>query len=973
LDRRNARRRKQLRRKLLRPDRRYLILPHDMSNRISDSPPPRFSVSQLPAEVDPVEKDFARLLTQALAPSFVLVKRLGAGGMGAVYLARDPLLRRLVAVKVLAPNLASDPEARARFEREGQAVAAISHPNVVNVHSVGELENGVPYIVMQYVEGPTLADRLKQDGPFQARQAKHIIGEVASALAAAHKKGIVHRDIKPSNIILDEDTGRAMVTDFGIAAVKQKEKDEKQPPVDLTQAGVTLGTPAYMSPEQLLAEPTTDKTDIYALGLLGYELFIAEGPYQVSSPKEMMAAHLRDTPRSLSAMRGDIDPELARLLENCLHKDPTKRPTAAEAEKRLEHGAAVLLEWPPPGLERFRAMIRTTTRVIMAGAFVFAIPLVLLSVFDRESVVRHTLPPMTAMYVITALGLITFLVGLGALGVFLGRAREKVRGGYGWGTIFEVVADRRGDTGALIAGAREYAEMEPQRRNAMRRNRLIALVLRLIGSVLPVAGYFLGVAFAARSSGGPTIVLWSSVLLALTLLAEARVIAWQEDRALTAARQRRRSAHARPSSENLAETWTESFEQVRLGQRMGAGPRWQGKPVKVTTWLALGVVGAFGVLMFMIFTLTSLVHIAGNIAYPNFSRIRGNVFRLQRLADYRIPADASITPLRAGQALHAIVRNGPGSTRLPFEREPVITIPPQREVRLTDPFPTTGGGWANHAFRKARRGFTLQERDYLRALADNTALEEFRTLARAPGLDFNGAYWDLTPDAIWMELPTAKGAPIRQVASANLAQAALDLSDGRTQLAEQRVRETLSAGFQLMEHGRVVIENLFGAAIVGQARHALTALYEVTGRERDARFVSPENDPEPPANVGTGRFTVEDIQRSMRAQILDTTMLTGVRWELLQMLAFEPCTDLHQVIFGPDSLHRATMAEAKRTMVKRASDSALFATAERITVVPMTARGSRGAAVRATRPITRATSLLTGNRQLESCLSLFGV
>src|SRR5687768_13263175 len=143
-----------------------------MSNRLSDSPPPRFSVSQLPAEVDPVEKDFARQLTQALAPSFVLVKRLGAGGMGAVYLARDPVLRRLVAVKVMAPALAADPEARARFEREAQAVAAISHPNVVSVYSVGELANGVPFLVMQYIEGRTMSERLKEDGPLDARTAK---------------------------------------------------------------------------------------------------------------------------------------------------------------------------------------------------------------------------------------------------------------------------------------------------------------------------------------------------------------------------------------------------------------------------------------------------------------------------------------------------------------------------------------------------------------------------------------------------------------------------------------------------------------------------------------------------------------------------------------------------------------------------------------------------------------------------------
>jgi hypothetical protein len=943
-----------------------------MSNRLSDSPPPRFSVSQLPAEVDPVEKDFARLLTQALAPSFVLVRRLGAGGMGAVYLARDPLLRRLVAVKVLAPNLASDPEARARFEREGQAVAAISHPNVVNVHSVGELENGVPYIVMQYIEGPTLAERLKQHGPFQARQAKHVIGEVASALAAAHKKGIVHRDIKPANIILDEDTGRAMVTDFGIAAVKAR--DEKpQPAADITQAGVALGTPAYMSPEQLLAEPATDKTDIYALGLLGYELFIAEGPYQVSTPKELMAAHLRDTPRSLSTMRADIDPELARLLESCLEKDPAKRPSAADVEKRLEHGASILLEWPPPGLEKLRGLMRTTLRVIMAGAFVFTLPLVVLSVFDRESFVRQTLPPMTAMFVITTLGLLTFLVGIAALATIFKRAREKVGMGYGWGTILEVVADRRGDTGALIAGAREYAELDHKRRNAMRRNRLIALLLRLLAGVVPVVGYFLGIAFAARSSGGPTIVLWSSIILSLTLLAEARVIAWQEDRALAAARQRRRSAHAHPGTENLAETWTESFEQVRLGQRMGSGPRWQGKPVKTGTYLALAGVAGVGVVVFTIFTLTSLVHIIGNVAYPNYSNIRNRVFRIQRLAEYRVAPDSTITPLRAGQALHAIVRNGPGGTRMPFEKEAVITIPPQREVRLPDPFPLTGGGWANHAVRKARRGFTLQERDYLRALADNTALQEFRTLARAPGLDFTAAFWDLTPEANWMQLPIMKGSPIRQAAAANLAQAALDLSDGRTQLAEQRIRETISAGFLLIEHGRVIIENLFGAAIVGQARASLTALYEVTGRDRDARLVSSDNDPELPANHMAGRANADDAQRALRAAILDTTMLSGIRWEALPLLAIEPCGDMHQIIFGPDSLHRATLAEARRTMVKRQSDSALFAMAERLTIFPQTARGSRGAAVRVTKPIARATSLLTGNRQLEACLSLFGV
>src|SRR5437867_1152048 len=247
-----------------------------MPQRTSDQPS-RFSASNLSTDVEPAEQELVHLLERALAPSFTLVKRLGSGGMGAVYLARDPILKRHVAVKVMAPSLAADSAARARFEREAQAVASISHPNVVSVYSVGELTNGVPYLVMQYVEGPTMSERLESDGPLDVRTAKRILGEVASALVAAHRKGIIHRDIKPANILWDDETGRALVTDFGIAAVL--ERGDERDAVRITHTGMAVGTPAYMSPEQLLAEPITEKTDIYSLGLLGYELLIGEGPY----------------------------------------------------------------------------------------------------------------------------------------------------------------------------------------------------------------------------------------------------------------------------------------------------------------------------------------------------------------------------------------------------------------------------------------------------------------------------------------------------------------------------------------------------------------------------------------------------------------------------------------------------------------------------------------------------------------------
>src|SRR6185295_7878104 len=147
-------------------------------------------------------------LRAALAPELELLRPIGAGGMAEVFLAREAALKRVVAVKVLSVELADSPEARARFEREAQAVASLSHPNIVAVHRVGKLDDGTPYFVMQFVEGRSMSDRLVQDGPLSVDETRRILGEVASALATAHSAGIIHRDIKPANILHEESTGR---------------------------------------------------------------------------------------------------------------------------------------------------------------------------------------------------------------------------------------------------------------------------------------------------------------------------------------------------------------------------------------------------------------------------------------------------------------------------------------------------------------------------------------------------------------------------------------------------------------------------------------------------------------------------------------------------------------------------------------------------------------------------------------------
>jgi tRNA A-37 threonylcarbamoyl transferase component Bud32 len=570
----------------------------------TDIPTHRLSVSQLPAEVEQDERDFMRLLEKALAPGYTLVKRLGAGGMGTVYLARDAVLKRLVAVKVMAPALAADPAARARFEREAQAVASISHPNVVAVYSVGSLENGVPYLVMQYVEGRTMAQRLQQEGPLDARSAKRVIGEVASAIAAAHRKNVVHRDIKPANILLDEENGRAMVTDFGIAAVLERTDDREA--VQITHTGVVVGTPANMSPEQLLAEPITAKTDIYSLGVLGYELFIGEGPYQISSPREVMAAHLRDTPRKLSKLRPDIDPELERLLEECLAKEPGKRPGAAEVEKRLQHGATVLLEWPPPGTEALAGKLRTATRFLHFGAAGFALPAVALAAFDRASTLRQALPPVLVLFAITGIGFLVFVVGLEGLRRFVRDARKLVAAGYGWGTVLEAAADQRGDTGALIAGGREYAELALEERSSMRRNRVLVACLRVAAGILPILGFGIGIIAGTRTSDGPTLLLSLSILLAALSFAVASVLSARENSTMRAARQRIRTTSKLAERANqLADVWTQSFEQVRAGQKFGTGPRRFGSVSRVLVGALIAVLLVEGAIVIVALTLTT--------------------------------------------------------------------------------------------------------------------------------------------------------------------------------------------------------------------------------------------------------------------------------------------------------------------------------------------------------------------------------
>jgi serine/threonine protein kinase len=277
-------------------------------------------------------------LAAALGPDFEIIRRLGKGAMANVFLARDRGLGVLVAVKVLRPGKAADETARRRFEREARSAATLSeHPNVVPVTRFGRLPDETPYLVMRYVKGRTMEERLKAEGKLSVAQAREVLRSVASALALAHGKGIVHRDIRPGNVLWDEERNRALLSDFGIAAVLATGGEEV---TRLTRTGQLLGDTRYMSPEQLLDKDLTELADIYQLGVLGYELLTGEGPYEVRSNAEWITAHLTREPRDLLAARPDAGPALADLLRRCLAKEANHRPSATDVARALEDGAA---------------------------------------------------------------------------------------------------------------------------------------------------------------------------------------------------------------------------------------------------------------------------------------------------------------------------------------------------------------------------------------------------------------------------------------------------------------------------------------------------------------------------------------------------------------------------------------------------------------------------------------------------------
>jgi serine/threonine protein kinase/tetratricopeptide (TPR) repeat protein len=255
--------------------------------------------------------------------------KIGAGGMGDVYRATDTKLGRDVALKTLPPDFASDPERLSRFQREARAVAALNHPNVVTLYSVEEC-GGEHFLTMELIEGQSL-DRLIPANGLLAERILEIAGALADALAAAHEKGILHRDLKPANVMVTKE-GRVKVLDFGLAkdVLAESPGDATLTSTGRTQAGMVIGTPAYMSPEQVSGRALDIRTDIFSLGIVLHEMATGRRPFEATSSAELVSSILRDTPPPVTDLRPDLPADMARVIRRCLEKDPRYRMQTAQ-------------------------------------------------------------------------------------------------------------------------------------------------------------------------------------------------------------------------------------------------------------------------------------------------------------------------------------------------------------------------------------------------------------------------------------------------------------------------------------------------------------------------------------------------------------------------------------------------------------------------------------------------------------------
>lgn len=589
------------------------------------------------------------------------------------------------------------------------------------------------------------------------------------------------------------------------------------------------------------------------------------------------------------------------------------------------------LPWPPPALEPIHGKLWPAIAIIGLADTVLGLPLVV-SLATHQPI--GSLGPFGDAFWIplatTVIGSLALLAGLQRLLAIAWTARDAGRHGHGWRMIAEVAADELRDTGFLLVGARSFAGIRAAERDLVRAARLASAGLFLAAVLLTPLALATAIAFGRLGWVGPSFV-WIAVSAIPSVLIAGGILSAVVARLLV--RSARKGAPRRrtidPALEQQVAQWGEHLGALRGGEPIAGG-------APAPPALGLGAVGVIvltgaAIVPVGLLTLAGTVgSILATVAAPRLGAAQSRIVATEAMRRYRLPSDPAVSARAAGEALHALALVGRNEAERPIgERAPARRYDDPWWPR--DPGAAAMGeapGWIDSLFG---RRIPADQLSYLRTVASHPAHQEFAVVARAAAADVIGTRYELPlpPSPQPIPLPIPRFGILREGARAHVARAALELAEGRADLAEQTIRQVLSAGFLLIDHGPMLIDDLIGAVMVGIGGDALEALYRATGRRGDGetlawvraavRAVAERG------AVGSPVSAAEISLRAMPAAVADTTLTPGLRWELFGIVAaLAPCANLASIAFGPGEEYQAWLKQARASLVRGPAEAAYF-------------------------------------------------
>ena len=913
-------------------------------------------------------------LRASLSPTYEVLRPLGMGGMGAVFLAKEPALKRLVAVKVLAPRLAAERRARIRFEREARAAAAVSHPNVVRVYAVGETKRTrLPYIIMQYVDGPNLEEWRLRRGRVSERDARRVVGEIAAALAAAHARDFVHRDVKPSNVLVEKESGRAFVADFGVSAALTLEGTDE---TKLTETGALIGTPPFMSPEQSSGAPLTPKSDVYSLGVLAYQLLTGAYPLNANSAMGWAAAHLRDMPTPTAQMRPEVSPAVAQMVDRCLDKSPVNRPSAEEVARGMLPSLESQIEWPPPGLQWLHGRAPTVNRLGL-GAAIGAILVTFAFTFVPEILVAHSSwlsrfqlvsqlagpavqfgqrlsdTAVLSMFVwqgTLVVGLATFI--LGAIG-FLGSGfwvLERVLGQrrLGWrsSTLSDVLTDYDGRCGLLISGTQDFASLSLRRRRRILMARRIFSLIVLVGVlwIIGAFGVYASLIAAGVIPGDAGYSLFDSddaaiiLLPGAVLLCCAAIVRFTERRLLGPVGR----PHSFEAEPDVVSNW---YSNLPPGHHHSpAIPPDRKVRTTIRTYRLLQVIVAVAMIVFVVNLLIGglAAFSAAKFTERYGPRTTALLTSLQRINDedpigaarsewarYLPRANAAGSDLTTGW-LTSLIVGGDDPRGLPDFSVPLWTV-----LRGDDAFLSI--------FDRAERGTIPRDTlALLAAIASHPRTQQLRMLARASMIDFHsGLLGDASGDNTPPLASPSSGRRLIEAARANTLAAVLDVARQQPDSGVTRLGENLALAEHLLRAPDMLLNQAALNILSTQALLPLASLEQTRDRiELSARLANAAQQ----VQLGNGfggmaGLTVDPTALDRFAAALANSQVPiGYRLRWLEDGWSGLCAHPREIVRGPSGERSAALYELAQSMDDPEYAREILSRSESLWRHPVTAR-----------------------------------